>query len=728
MDKPVRSEIILLGEYGFDRHDRRLFRCGEADTQLPVNVGSRALDVLAVLLDRPGELVTKDEIMATVWPNTVVDGANLTVQISALRRVLDGDRVEGSYILTVPGRGYRFVGDLPRRPPEADEETVEISPLVTRTPRRHWRFVVAGVALLSVAAIGGALGYKWYGAKEPYPPLSIVVLPFENLSDDRSDDYLADAITDDLTSDLSHIRDTFVIAPGSACTYKDKPRDVRRIGAELGVRYVVTGSVQGIGSTLRVNAHLTSTETGADLWSDRFDEQISELSTGQERIVTRMRVGLGIGLIEIEQARSLRERPTNPDAFDLILRARFLFNQPRSEQRFREACALSERALILDPSSDSAMTMIVSCLIWKNAEVANGNDFWDAFDDKERAAQLLARARAVAPDSEEVLGAALVWLSARGRCQEAIALGRQLIERFPNNSSYYHLLAGCEVVTGHSEEAIPLVRRSVQLNPRAASLRYRYGTMGSASLWLGRNEDAIMFLQQAIALEGDTNGSGHWLYTWIAAASARLGQMDDAKHALAEADRFWPYDTVRSHWPDFALSDVFGDQIRHYQDALRLAGERDHADEDADFGVKPDRELHSALVGFTPRDAQGVTTIRTADLPRLLADARPVVIDAMTDSWGRSIPGAVGLASVGSGGSFTDSGQEHLRLKMRDLTGGDINKPVVAVGWNSERFDGRNLALRLAALGYTKVYWYRGGREAWEAAGLPEAPLDVQEW
>ena len=117
------------------------------------------------------------------------------------------------------------------------------------------------------------------------------------------------------------------------------------------------------------------------------------------------------------------------------------------------------------------------------------------------------------------------------------------------------------------------------------------------------------------------------------------------------------------------------------------------------------------------------------DLRRLLEDdAKPIVIDAMTNWWGSSIPGAVGLKFAGLGGDFSDEAQDRLKVKMRELSGGDLEQPVVAVGWNSERFDGRNLALRLAALGYTHVYWYRGGREAWEVNGLPETVSDVQPW
>jgi adenylate cyclase len=137
---------------------------------------------------------------------------------------------------------------------------------------------------------------------------------------------------------------------------------------------------------------------------------------------------------------------------------------------------------------------------------------------------------------------------------------------------------------------------------------------------------------------------------------------------------------------------------------------------------------HSPLAGYTPTSAPGAMTIRTPDLAKLIDERKPLVIDVLTHSQGRSIPGAVGLPNAGSAGSLTEPAQDRLRRKMAELTGGDLTKPIVAVGWNSERFDGRNLALRLVALSYTQVYWYRGGREAWEVSGLPESDLVLQEW
>jgi adenylate cyclase len=236
------------------------------------------------------------------------------------------------------------------------------------------------------------------------------------------------------------------------------------------------------------------------------------------------------------------------------------------------------------------------------------------------------------------------------------------------------------------------------------------------------------YLERSLALLQDPgNSSTQVRYRILAAAYARTGQMDEARRCLSEADRLWPYVTVRLG-PLFLLSPIYGEQFQRYRDALRLAGERDHADEDADFGVPADGLLHSEIVGHTPKEAIGVKTILTADLVSLLAPARPLVVDTVLFSWNRSIPGAVGLKLAGLGGSFTDEGQERLRSKMQKLTGGDLRRPIVSVGSNSEHFDGRNLALRLASLGYTDVYWYRGGREAWEANGLPETNLEVQQW
>jgi adenylate cyclase len=197
---------------------------------------------------------------------------------------------------------------------------------------------------------------------------------------------------------------------------------------------------------------------------------------------------------------------------------------------------------------------------------------------------------------------------------------------------------------------------------------------------------------------------------------------------MKEANRLWAFATVRGDWSQPITSPALAVQVEHVEQGLRLAGLRDHADEYADFGVASDAELRQDLAGLTPTTAPGVTTIRTNDLLPVLAQRKPLVIDTAMYSRGRSIPEAIGLGNAGLGGTFTDGAQHRLDRKIRELTGGNTSTPIVAVGWNSERFDGRNLALRLSALGYTNVHWYRGGREAWEVASLPEADVELHEW
>ncbi len=193
MDALSSPEILLFGPFRFDRRGRLLFRCTEDGRYLPVSMGARALAVLEVLTERPGDLVSRDEIMGVAWPSLTVEEGNLTVQISTLRRILDAGSEGESCIQTVSGRGYRFIA--------------------------------GGRAITPRAA-------RAEGASR----LSLVVLPFDDLSGDRSQGYLADAITEDLTTDLSRVPGLVVVSCGLALIYKGRPTDARRLGEELSVR------------------------------------------------------------------------------------------------------------------------------------------------------------------------------------------------------------------------------------------------------------------------------------------------------------------------------------------------------------------------------------------------------------------------------------------------------------------------------------------------------------
>ena len=424
MDAPVPHDRFEFDGFCLDRRSGGLFRLDSTGGATPITIGSRALDVLDLLLSHPGELLSKQAIMQAVWPSMVVEEKNLTVQIATLRRVLDDGRTDRSCIQTEAGRGYRFVVPVTREqrdelPPASQPaptspdatrlQAAEAPPSVRRAPRRYR--LTAALAAAGVLVVGAVMALAWsvgwIGVGKAPPRLSIIVLPFQDMDDDPTNNYLADAITDDLTTDLSRIAGAWVIARETAYTYKGKATDVRQIGRELGVRYVLEGSVRQIGAILRVNVQLISAETGAHLWSDRFDETISQLAFGQQQIIARMYDTIGLSLVEIESARSQRERPTNPDAFDLILRARSMNQLPPTPQRDKEQLALYERALLLDPLSAYAMAMVAYFL-------TDSVDGWGSSENMRRAGQLLEQARALEPRSPLVLNNALLWLRTVG--------------------------------------------------------------------------------------------------------------------------------------------------------------------------------------------------------------------------------------------------------------------------------------------------------------------------
>ncbi len=253
MDALAAADIFLFQGCRLDRRGGVLFGRDQQGVFAPIAIGRRALDILGVLVERPGDLISRDDIIEAVWPGRTVEDSNLNVQVAALRRILDDGRADGSCIQTVSGRGYRFVAPVTRVEPSTPQSGTSGGGTIAEDGQPHGPS--AGVAAPTSAA----------------PRLSIVVLPFANLSNDPDQQYFADGITEDLTTDLSRIADMFVISRNTAFTYRNKPVDTKQIGRELGVRYVLEGSVRRSGNQVRVNAQLIDAETDAHLWAERFD-------------------------------------------------------------------------------------------------------------------------------------------------------------------------------------------------------------------------------------------------------------------------------------------------------------------------------------------------------------------------------------------------------------------------------------------------------------------------
>ena len=315
--------VFQFEGFRLDRQSRVLFRRDEAGAFVPMAVGSRALDVLDVLLDRAGNLVLRDELMAAVWPATAVEDTNLNMQIAAIRRILDEARTGRSCIQTIPGRGYRFAVPVTRVVADTSARQPSGAPPLTDKP-------------------------------------SLAVMPFQNMSGDPEQEYFADGMVEEIITALSRITWLFVIARNSSFTYKGQAVDVKQVGRELGVRYVLEGAVRKAAGRVRISAQLIDAANGAHLWADRFDGSLEDVFELQDRVAFCVAGVIEPTLQAVETARSA-DRPTNDlAAYDLYLRAYEMYFS--SAQEIPEALRLLERAIERDPRYGPALAWAAGLL------------------------------------------------------------------------------------------------------------------------------------------------------------------------------------------------------------------------------------------------------------------------------------------------------------------------------------------------------------------------------
>jgi adenylate cyclase len=355
------------------------------------------------------------------------------------------------------------------------------------------------------------------------PRLSIVVLPFTNLSDDREQQYFADGITEDLTTDLSRLENMFVISRNTAFTYRNKPVDTKQIGRELGVRYVLEGSVRRSGSQVRISAQLIDAATDSHLWTERFDRDTGDLFTLQNEITSQLANALGVELIAAEAA-----RPTeHPDALDYILRGRA--RKPPTPDNSRESISMIERALALDPQSTEAQSQLANLL---SGRVLTGTTD-SAPADLARAEGLVDEALVMSPRyafahfvKGQVLRARQRWEEATTEYETALALDRNLAGALTG-------LAWYKLNTGSIEQVIPLAEQAICLSPRDPLIGVRYYQIGIVHLLQSRTGDAVVWLEKARnAMPTQPQVRGH-----LASAYALKGDRERAAAELTEARR-----------------------------------------------------------------------------------------------------------------------------------------------------------------------------------------------
>jgi adenylate cyclase len=451
-------------------------------------------------------------------------GSRLPVGLTALGE----QRVKN---IAQPVRAFR-VGGTPRRG----------SPSAVGRKRAAIRAALLAPLVLALVAAAGTAWWLWPSRHseprplqtesasapvQPYaaPRLSIVVLPFANLSNDPQQEYFADGITEDLTTDIARIQGSVVIARNTAFTYKGKPIDAKKIGRELGVRYVLEGSVQRSGHQVRINVQLVDAETGAHLWAERFDRDISDLFAVQNEITARIARSL-----ESQLAIAEARRPTdNPDALDYMLRGRAVLTRPISKENNDEAIKLFETALALDPKAvDAAAWLAVALTVRVTDELSSAPDA-----DLQRAERLVAQALEASPDSALAHYAKGQVLRAQSRCREAIPEFERAIALDRSRVPAYAHVGWCKFLTGSVDEAIPYFEQAIRLSPYGPGIAPWYGRMGVMQLLQRHTDEAIGWLEKA---NGENSGLA-FVHAYLAAGYALKGNMERARVELAEAQR-----------------------------------------------------------------------------------------------------------------------------------------------------------------------------------------------
>lgn len=440
-----------------------------------------------------------------------------------------------------------------------------------------WTWIAAASAVMALlAAAGFGLWLEpWRGRVEPIAvermafPLpdkpSIAVLPFDNMSDDPSQAYFADGMTEDLITDLSKISGLFVVARNTTFSYRDSSPSVRQVAEELGVRYVLEGSVRKAGEQVRVNAQLIDAMTGGHLWAERYDGSMKNVFELQDKITGKIVSVLAIQLTTGELERIALKGTENTDAYDEFLKGWEQYNRQRPDA-LKTAISHFERAAELDPGYSRAYAALAAAhwQIWRR--------FWHAVlgtvgihEPRIRAESFLTKAMEN-PTALSLQVSAAVSLQ-QGRHEDAIAEAERAVAIDPNDADSYVVLAGALNLSGRPSEALPLMERAMRLNPYYPP-SYLY-ELGLARFGLEQFDEAAVSLERAVALNSDDR----WSARLLLATYGHLGRDEDAGEIFELAERNWRGSdplTVRSvaFWYPFKRQSD-GDRLA---DGLRNAG------------------------------------------------------------------------------------------------------------------------------------------------------------
>lgn len=485
----VGDDLYQFGPFSLDPKAGILYRGAE-----PTMLGQRAVALLRLLLDKAGAPVSKDALVEAGWRGLAVADNNLTVQIAALRRVLAEGADTESWIETLPRRGYRYVGPaVATSRPDAVPSRVTSAPTLPEKP-------------------------------------SVAVLPFANLSGDPEQEYFADGMVDDIITGLARINWLFVIARNSSFTYKGRAVDVKQIGRELGVRYVLEGSVRKAGGSVRVTGQLIDATTGAHVWAERYDRSSEDIFALQDEIALSAVGAIAPSVRKAEIERVRRKRPDSLDAYDLVLQAQPDVDSGMPEQVTR-ALVLLERAIALEPAY---------ALAHGNAAMCHHCLFLRAgLQEVNRAASIRHARSAIVHGQDDAL--ALTWagfsigMDAHDRAAAFTTLEAALAIS-PSSALTYILGSVILGWGGEAERAIEWSEQGLRLSPFDSWTWAAFDAQAMSHLLRGRYEEACRAAYKSV----QTNPAHSITYVQLTAALAKLGRFEEARAAAARVLELQP--------------------------------------------------------------------------------------------------------------------------------------------------------------------------------------------
>jgi TolB-like protein len=522
---------FVFGDYVLDPDRRELTRGSEA-----IAVGPQVFDLLVYLVQNREHVVSKDGLLDAVWGGRIVSESTLTSHINAVRKAVGDSGKQQRLIRTVARKGFRFVGDV------REAKSSEAFSSSKTEPAKSKEIPSEELAL-------------------PDKP-SIAVLPFLNLSGNAEQEYFADGVVEDIISALSRIRWLFVIARNSSFTYKGRAVDVKQVGRELGVRYVLEGSVRKSANRVRITGQLIDASTGAHIWAERFESTLEDIFELQDQVAASV-VGAITSQLERAEIQRARRKPTGSlDAYDYYLRGMANFHQGTREG-MNEALPLFYKAIQLDPDFASAYAMAAACHFWLkfNGWVA------DRSQTVAEGARLAHRAVELGKDDAVALargGHALANFV--GDVDGGIALIDKALLLNPNLAAGWFLGSFVRIMRGETNEAIERLAHAMRLSPLDSEMYRMQGGTALAHLYAGRFDAASSWAERALR-----DLPSFLIMVSIKAASHALaGRGDEARRAMRHLRRLDPAlrlsnlkDWLPYHRPE---------DVATFADGLRRAG------------------------------------------------------------------------------------------------------------------------------------------------------------